>query len=115
MLPICTWHVGWGPTGDFRPALASIRVARAVGHSTGGTPLLVGRDVFAYHVEQVVAARLAQELELLTQVFYGTLEAFVGPQVALEAPVAAAQLENAAGILDGGLDFAAVPDDPFVL
>ena len=48
--------------------LPSLRLAR-------GHPVLVGGDVFADGVEEIVAAHVAEELEVLTQGGHGSFEA----------------------------------------
>jgi hypothetical protein len=53
----------------------------------GGAPGIVVRDLFLHHVQEVVAAGLAQESELLSQVGHCGLEAAVRAQVVAETLV----------------------------
>ena len=73
------------------------------------------RDWFADDVEEEVASGVAEEFELLFQVFDDVVEVAVGAEVVDEAAVFCVEFDDALCVVDDGGEFAAVSDDASVL
>ena len=79
-------------------------------------PFVVRRDWFADDVEEEVAAGVAEEFELLFQVFDDVVEVAVGAEVvAMKSAVFCVEFDDALCVVDDGGEFAAVSDDASVV
>lgn len=75
----------------------------------------MGWDWFADDVEEEVAAGVAEEFELLFQVFDYVVEVVVRAQVIDEASVFGVEFDDALCVVCDSGEFASVSDDAFVL
>ena len=73
-------------------------------------PLVVGRDVLADDVEEEVASGVAEEFELLLQVFDDVVEVAVGAEVVAEVAVFGVEFDDTLCVVDDGGEFASVTD-----
>jgi hypothetical protein len=78
-------------------------VARSLALLARRFPLIVRGHWLTDHVQKDVAARLAEEAELVTQIGDGRVETRVRPQLVAEGAVLRFQLDHAGGVVRDGL------------
>ena len=74
----------------------------------------MGWDWFTDYVEEEVGTGVAEEFELLFQVFDDVVEVAVGAEVIDEAAMFGVEFDDALGVVGDGGEFASVADYSFV-